>query len=211
MIQFAIILFGVTMLYVASTSRLEAYIKAIAVQGIILFFLVLSDAGHSPLLTVLFLSIETIGVKAVLIPLFLSTIVRKSGTLREVEPYIPNFFSLLITSLIFALGFYIAYWSGDSVNNIRPFYFGISISTIISGMFIIVSRKKIITHVMGYMFVENGIFLLTLSIAKEMPFIVALGVLLDIFIAIYLLGLFVTKVQYAFSEIDVDTLSNLKD
>jgi hydrogenase-4 membrane subunit HyfE len=173
MIQFAIILFGVTMLYVASTSRLEAYIKAIAVQGIILFFLVLSDAGHSPLLTVLFLSIETIGVKAVLIPLFLSTIVRKSGTLREVEPYIPNFFSLLITSLIFALGFYIAYWSGDSVNNIRTFYFGISISTIISGMLSLFAQK-IITHVMGYMFVENGISC-SRFYRKEMPFIVALA------------------------------------
>ena len=211
MIQFLIILFGLTMLYVGSMSRVEAYIKALAVQGIILFLIVIIDYGTENLPNMLFLSAETLIVKAILIPIVLIKVVRKNGIHRELEPYIPNFFSLLITSIIFALGFYIAYWMTDNSGAVRPFYFGVSISTLVTGFFVIMTRKKIITHVMGYMLIENGIFLLALSIAREMPFIVALGVLLDIFIAVYLLGLFVNKIQDVFAEIQIDNLSTLKD
>jgi hydrogenase-4 component E len=211
MINFIIILFGITMLYISSTTRIESYIKALFVQGLMLFLLVLLDYGAIHLANFLFLSFETLVIKAIAIPLFLMYIIRKNGIFREVEPSVTSMFSLIITTLIFAFGFYIAYWSVNLASNIRPFYFGISISTIITGIFIIISRRKIITHVMGYMMLENGIFLLALSIAKEMPFIVALGVLLDIFIAIYLFGLFVNRIQYVYDEINIDTLSKLKD
>ncbi len=209
--QFVIILFGLTMLYVGSTSRIEAYIKALSAQGALLFLLVLLDSASAHLGNTLFLSFETLIVKAVLIPAFLIKIVRKNDINRELEPNIPNFFSLLITSVIFTLGFYVTYWMSDPSGAVRPFYFGVSISTLITGFFVIITRKKIITHVMGFMLIENGIFLLALAIAREMPFIVALGVLLDIFMAVYLLGLFVNKIQDAFSEIHVDTLAKLKD
>lgn len=211
MISFMIIFFGVTMLYVSITTRIESYIKVLAVQGLILFFIVLSDFNILHIPNIIFLSFETLVVKAIAIPMFLIFIIRKNGIFREVDPFVTNYLSLVITSAIFAAGFYLAFWSQGTVNNIRPLYFGISISTIITGLFIIISRKKIITHVMGYMMMENGIFLLALSIAKEMPFIVALGVLLDIFIAVYLLGLFINKVQESYSDTHIDTLAKLKD
>ena len=211
MIQTIIILFGLIILYVGTTSRIEGYIKALAAQGGLLFLLVLTDAGEAHLATTLFLSFETLIVKGILIPIILFKVVRKNGIHREIEPNIPFFFSLIITSAIFALGFYITYWVSFTSGPLRPFYFGVAISTMLTGFIVIITRKQIITHVIGYMLIENGIFLLALSIAKEMPFIVALGVLLDIFIAVYLLGLFVNKIQDTFAEINVDTLAKLKD
>jgi hydrogenase-4 component E len=211
MIHFIIILFGLTMIYVAITVRIESYIKALAAQGVLLFLLVLLDYGTTHLPNLIFLSFETLVVKAIAIPLFLVYIIRKNGIFREVEPSVTNYSSLVITTAIFAAGFFIANWSEGAVTNVRPFYFGISISTIVTGLFIIVSRKKIITHVMGYMMFENGIFLLALSMAKEMPFIVAIGVLLDIFVAVYLMGLFINKVQDSYSDTHIDALAKLKD
>ncbi|MBN2041602.1 MAG: hypothetical protein JW864_16320 [Spirochaetes bacterium] len=211
MTQFIIILFGLTMFYVASASRIEAYTKAISVQGVLLFLLIIFDYEGGRPANLLFLSFETIAVKAVIIPIVLNTTVRKNGIHREIEPYIPNFFSLIITSLIFALGFFAAYHVSKAQVPVRPFYFGISISVIITGLFIIMTRKKIITHVMGFMLMENGIFLLSLAAAKEMPFIVSLGVLLDVFMAVYLLGLLVNKIHGRYDEIHIDTLQKLKD
>lgn len=211
MANILVILFGVTMLFVASSSRIEGYIKALNIQGILLFCLVLTDFHDLSFLNLLFLSFETLIVKAIVIPLFLRKIVRKHGIFHEIEQYIPNFYSLFISSLIFALGFGIAYWAGEFVTSVQAAYFGISISTIISGLFIIMTRKKILTHVMGYMMMENGIFLLSLARAKEMPLIISLGVLLDIFLGIYLLGLFVSHIQYTFSEVHIDRLTSLKD
>jgi hydrogenase-4 component E len=211
MTPFIIILFGLTMFYVASASRIEAYIKAIAIQGFLLFLLILLDYEGGNLLSLLFLSFETLAVKAILIPVVLMKSVRKNGIHREIEPYIPNFFSLIITSAVFGLGFYAAYLVSKDMLSLRPFFFGVSISTIVTGLFIIITRKKIITHVMGFMLMENGIFLLSLAASKEMPFIVALGVLLDIFMAVYLLGIFINRIHDAFEEAHVETLQKLKD
>ena len=211
MTEVLIAVFGITMLYVSSTSRVEAYIRVLAVQGVILFLMVLLDHAHLEILNLAFLGAETLIFKAFIIPAFLMFTVRKNNIQREAEPFMPSFYSVLITTAIFAFGFLIAFWASSNASNVRPLYFGVSIATIITGLFIIISRKKIITHVMGYIMIENGIFMLAMSVVNEMPMIVNLGVLLDLFAAIYLLGLFVTKINSTFDELHIDSLSNLRD
>ncbi|MBU1077844.1 MAG: hypothetical protein KKH98_11165 [Spirochaetes bacterium] len=213
MIGFLLILFVISMLFASTTGRLEAYVKIFSIQGIIFFLIILTYYSHIPLLDFLLLLIETLLVKTVVIPVILIKVIRKNNIYREVEPYIPNFFSLVISVIIFVFGFILAYLAGQYTQDIRPFYFGISISTIVVGLFIIMSRKKIITHIMGYMFLENGIFLLSLSVAREMPLIVNLGILLDIFIGVFLLVIIYNHINSTFAreKINIDSLSCLKD
>lgn len=211
MIDFLIVLFGLTMIYIAGTSRIEAYVRALFLQGVILFLLVVLDYGTGNVPNLVFLSFETLVVKAVAIPVFLIRIIHKNEIERELQPYIPNFYARLVATVIFGLGFYAAYWSIGNAPELRPLYFGTSVSTIVLGLLVIVTRKKIITHVIGFMLMENGIFLMALSIAKEMPFIVALGVLLDLFVAVYLLGTFISKIHEARLDVTVEALAKLKD
>lgn len=206
-----IVIFGLTMIYVSSTSRLEAYIRALAVQGLILAAMALIDV-HIGMKSFIFLGVETLVIKVAVIPWILFYTIRKNGIQREDEPYITNFYSVVITSWIFVAGFAVAYWADKAgAGIISPLYFGVAMSTIVTGLFVIISRKKVITHVMGYVMIENGIFLLALSFAREMPMIVNLGVLLDLFAAIFLLGLFVTKINSTFEELQVENLMNLRD
>ncbi len=211
MTNFLILLFGVTMIYASSSTRVESYIKTLSFQGVLLFLIVLGNHTWTDYISLAFLAAETLVFKAVIIPLFMTRIVRKNGIFREVEPYIPYFYSLIFTSIMFAAGIFISFWVIDQMQSLRPVYFGVAVSVIISGMFLIMTRKKLITHVMCYIMMENGIFLLTLSVIKEMPMIVNLGVLLDIFAAVFILGLFATKINEAFDEMDVKSLSELKD
>ncbi|HPI03928.1 MAG: hydrogenase 4 membrane subunit [Candidatus Aerophobetes bacterium ADurb.Bin490] len=211
MTNFLILLFGVTMIYASSSTRVESYIKTLSFQGVLLFLIVLGNHTWTDYISLAFLAAETLVFKAIIIPVFMTRIVRKNGIFREVEPYIPYFYSLIFTSLMFAAGIFISFWVIDQMQNLRPVYFGVAVSVIISGMFLIMTRKKLITHVMCYIMMENGIFLLTLSVIKEMPMIVNLGVLLDIFAAVFILGLFATKINEAFDEMDVKSLSELKD
>jgi len=210
-ISFIIVLFGLTMLFVSATERIEGYIKTLSVQGILLSILVLFDFEKFDILNFIFLIFETFIVKTIFIPFFLVKIVRKNDIQKEVESVIPNLYSLIIASIIFALGFFISYWAIPFGNIFNPLYFGISFSTISIGLFIIIARKNIITHIFGYMMMENGIFLLSMSVAKEMSIIINMGVLLDIFIGIYLLGLFANKIQAAFDTSHIDKLRQLKD
>jgi hydrogenase-4 component E len=74
-----------------------------------------------------------------------------------------------------------------------------------------VSRKKIITHVIGYIVVENGVFVLSLAVGNEMPVLVNLGVMLDIFASVLILGVFFNKIGDVLNDPDVNVLRNLKD
>ena len=76
---------------------------------------------------------------------------------------------------------------------------------------VIKNGHKIISNVIEFITMENGIFLLSLSVAKEMPMLVNMGVLLDVFIAVYILGLFVNEINKEFNDLEVSHLSDLKD
>ena len=211
MTDIVIILLGTSMLYVFAVSRLEAYVKTLALQGLLLFLLVVLDIKELNWLNIAFLSIETLLIKAIAIPLFLLIVIRKNEINREVEPYISQFYSLLIGIGIFIFGFIATFWAVRIGGEIRPLYFGISIMIIVSSLFLIISRKKIITHILCYIMLENGIFLLSLSVANEMPLLVNIGVLLDLFVGIYLFAIFFNKIQEIYDGSHIDVLTELKD
>lgn len=206
-----IILFGLTMLYMAATSRLMAHIRILALQGVLLFLICYFGMGHSNLGHFLFLAFETLIIKALIIPLFLNKIVKQTHHLRDTEANIPHFYSLFITSVILFAGFLISDINFPAMKMINPIYFGVSIAVIIISLLLITIKHKILTNVIEFITMENGIFLLSLSVAKEMPVIVNLGVLLDVFIAVFILGLLVNQINKEFHSLEVAQLSDLKD
>lgn len=212
MTTICVALFGFSMLYMTITSRIEAYIRMLAIQGVLLSVIVAVRIGEIESLSYLFLLFETLIVKTLVIPGFFLQILRKHKLYREVEPSLPHFDSLLIASGLLVAGYVVAYQSADIAAHIKPLHFASAIATMLVGLFIIMTRKKIITHVLGFMTMENGIFLLSLSLAKEMPLIVDVGVFLDIFIGVFVFGVFINRIQATYNEShDIDTLQLLKD
>jgi hydrogenase-4 component E len=205
------ILLGISLLYVFAASRIEAYIKTLSIQGFLLFGLVLLDLHSVSGLNLILLVLETLAVKAVFIPLFLLRVIRRNEIRHEVEPTLPQFYATLMATLLFLFGFIVAFWASRTISDIRPLYFGMSIAIIMASLLLIVTRKRIISHILGYMLLENGIFLLSLSIANEMPLLVNLGILLDLFVAVFLLSIFLNKIRLMFDGDHIDALTQLKD
>jgi hydrogenase-4 component E len=206
-----IILFGMTILYMFAASRIEAFIKTLALQGLLLFLLVVVDLRAVNLLNIAFLGLETLVIKTAVIPLFLLRVIRRNEIGREVEPHRPQFFRLILGAVLFLFGFIIAFWAARSGPIAQPLYFGMSIAMIVASLFLIVNRKRIITHILSYMTLENGIFLLSLSVANEMPMLINLGVLLDVFVGVYLLGIFFNTIQSLYDRGTIDVLAKLRD
>jgi len=211
MINMLIVLFGLTTLYMAATNRIKAHIKMLSVQGFILFLILFLGEDKTNLLNMIFLSVETLVVKTVAIPIFLSRVVNKNNVFRDAEPHVPNFYSLVVASIMLFAGFIISNMHNEFFAHLTTLYFGVSISTILISLFLVTTRKKILTHVIGYIMMENGIFLLSLSVAKEMPIIVNMGVLLDVFIVVFILGLLINNIHNFFEELNAYELCNLKD
>ena len=78
------------------------------------------------------------------------------------------------------------------------------------GLFLIVSRKKAISQVLGYLVMENGIYVLGIWMVVEVPMLVELGVLLDAFVAVFVMGIATYQIRREFDHIDVDQLDSLK-
>ena len=211
MVNGFLILFGLTMLYLAATSRIIAHIRLLVVQGVLLFLICCCGMQHINILNFAFLTIETLIVKSIVIPAFLYKVLNKTHSNRDVAANIPHFYCLFIASLILIIGFLLSEYFVTSMKLISPMFFAVSVATIIISLWLITIKHKIISNVIEFITMENGIFLLSLSAAKEMPMLVNLGVRLDVFIAVYILGLFVNVINKEFKDLEVSNLSDLKD
>jgi hydrogenase-4 component E len=204
-----LIIFIISLLYVSIANRIITYVRVLALQGFILFgvtFLQLQDIQKWNLVLIM---LETIVFKALAVPIFLGYLIKRNKITRETEPYLPHFISLIIITMIVVITVLLA--SSIQDTHLDKIFFIVSLSTLFTGLYFIASRKKIITHVMGYLMIENGVFVLSLAVGNEMPNLVNLGIMLDVFASVLILGIFLNKIGDVFKDVDVDQLSNLKD
>ncbi|MBF0472399.1 MAG: hypothetical protein HQK91_04995 [Nitrospirae bacterium] len=205
------LLFCVTLLYITITTRLAAYVKVLAIQGILLFILSTSHLHELGFYHTLVLGIGTLFIKTFLIPYFITFIIKKIHINRETEPFIDNFYSLLIATIIIIMSFIIAMFIKNLDNSVNNLQLAVSIAAINIGLFIMTSRKKIITHVMGYLIFENGIYLLSFTLATRIPVIIETGILIDVFIGVLMMGIFVNRISSTTESLDQDDLMRLTD
>jgi hydrogenase-4 component E len=86
-----------------------------------------------------------------------------------------------------------------------------ALATVLSGFLVMATRRKAITQVVGYLILENGIFVMGLSLVDALPFLVEAGVLLDLFVGIFVMGIILNHIQREFDSLDVARLSELKE
>jgi hydrogenase-4 component E len=209
MINVLLISFIISLLYLSIANRLITYINVLAFQGLILFGVTFLQLHEINIVNLIFILLETIVFKAAAVPIFLSYLIKRNNITREAEPYLPNFLSLVITTVIIIITILLANSIKDT--KLDKIFFIVALSTLFTGLYIIATRRKIITHVIGYLIIENGVFVLSLAVGNEMPMLVNLGVMLDIFASVLILGIFMQKIGDVFKDVDVDQLSNLKD
>lgn len=190
-------------------NRLYSYIIILAIQGIILFGVAFIELIEINVVNLVFILIETIVFKTITIPIFLNYIIKKNGLTREAEPFLPDFISVINITIIILGSFLLSNAIHDP--HLQKMFFVVALSALFTGLFIIVTRRKIITHVMGYLVIENGVFILSVAVGSQMPMLVNTGILLDIFVSVLLLGVFVNKIGDMLKEHDVEQLKNLKD
>ena len=193
----------------AIANRMTTYVNVLALQGIVLFCIAFLELKHINTLNLILILLETIIFKSIAVPVFLKYVLKRNHITREAEPYLPNFVSLIITTLIVVTTILLSNTMEESY--LDKMYFVVALSTLFTGLYFIATRRKIITHVMGYLIIENGVFVLSLAVGNEMPMLVNLGIMLDIFASVLILGIFLNKIGDVFKDIDVNQLTNLKD
>ena len=209
MIDVLLITFIITLFYMAIANRMMTYLKVQAFQGVLLFVVVFLQLQEINPVNLALILLETIVFKSVAVPLFMAYVLKRNNITRESEPFLPNFVSLIITTFIVVVTILLANEVKDS--KLDKIFFVVALSSLFTGLYFIATRRKIITHVIGYLVIENGVFVLSLAVGNEMPMLVNLGIMLDIFASVLILGIFLNKIGDVFKDVDVDQLSSLKD
>ena len=189
--------------------QLESYIKAYTFNSCflsLLIFLVAAKEGDTHLYIAASLTLAT---KGIIMPLFLGKIVRKMGPTHVVEPYISNTLSLFISGILIAI-VYVSLGKGIFVTGFSSYVLKISIAVILMGLFIMITRKKAVTQVLGLLFMENGLFMAGFSLTSGMPTIIELGILFDMLMLVIILGVFTIQIKQNFPSADLDHLTTLK-
>jgi hydrogenase-4 component E len=188
-------------------SRLVALIRTAALQGALLGVLAIA-AGPEPGLETAAIAIGTVVIKGLLLPRLLLRAIRQVEIRREVEPFVGYNVSLTYGALALAGSLWVGQRlavPGD------PLLLPVAVFTSLTGLFLVVSRRKAITQVLGYLVFENGIFLVGVGLTPAQPVLVEMGVLLDLFVGVFVMGIIVFHIQRDFEHIDVDRLALLRE
>lgn len=204
-----LLLVVLTDLAVLGTMRLSTCIRAVAAQGLLLSLL--------PILLSRTLSIHAVGlalgtvlVKAVVLPGFLVWAIREAAVRREVEPSIGPIVSLLLGTGAVALAFAITARLPVPPGS-KALLIPYSLGTLIIAFIVLTTRRKAVTQVVGYLMLENGIYLFGLTQAESVPFLMELGVLLDVFVGVFIMGIVVFHINREFDSLDSARLTELTD
>ncbi len=206
------LLVGVVLLdfLMATTSRLRVLVRAFALQAaavaLLALFLEGLDNPHAWLVAG-----GTLTLKSLVIPYFLHRAVLRTGARRDLEPLVSYGASLLLTALGVALSFVFASRLPLEARRAGPLLAAAAFATIITGLFLLVARLKALTQVVGYLVLENGIFLFGLTLLNRMPVLVEMGILLDVFVGVFVMGIVVYNIHRTFNHIDVRSLTALKE
>lgn len=209
MLDIVLITFLITLFYVIIANRLLTYVKVLAFQGVLLFMAAFIRLNEINTLNLVLILMENILFKAVAVPMVLAYLLRRNNITREAEPYLPNFWSLIIVTAVMVGTIFLV----NSIEDVQldKIFFVAALSALFTGVFIIITRRKIITHVMGYLIIENGVFILSLALGSEMTMLVNIGIMMDIFVTVLVLGIFANRIGDTFEEMSVDNLTHLKD
>ncbi|MFA6923532.1 MAG: hypothetical protein WC223_04685 [Bacteroidales bacterium] len=199
-----VILFAITLLYFSITERFRIYTNLVCFQGFLLFALALFELKALTIGNFLFVSSETLIFKGIAVPFLLYKIINKTGEERVHVKALPGLFSLIFVSIGLLLSIIIAYSLKTRLGNIT--YFIVSFFALYTGLFLITSHKKIFSHLIGFLVIENAVFLFSLTIGNEMPMLINIAILLDIFASILILGIFAMRLKQ-----HTDDLTMLKD
>ncbi|MCE5341759.1 MAG: hypothetical protein LLF92_11645 [Planctomycetaceae bacterium] len=203
------VLLILTNMMVLGSSRLRACIRIVATQGVALGILPL--LLHNFELHILIFTIISVILKGVVFPLMLLRTLRQLNVWREDDPYVGYGKSLLAGPIVLAFSYWISTRLPMPFTIESPMLIPVAFFTLIVGLFLIVSRKKALTQVLGYLVLENGIYAFGMAIANQQPMLIELGTLLDVFVGVFVMGIAIFHISRQFDHIDTDQLSVLKD
>jgi hydrogenase-4 component E len=196
---------------ILGSSRLRNCIRLIGVQGFAVGLLPVLAVPFTHSTLGLIYGVASVASRGILFPWLLLRAQRQSNVRREVEPYVGYGASLMFGAAALVFSSWLS--SRLPLPEEPPSAFAMPVTLFLglTGLFLIISRKKAISQVLGYLSLENAVFAFGVLFVRHQPLVVEFGVMLDIFAAVFVMGIAIFHISREFDHIDADRLASLKD
>jgi hydrogenase-4 component E len=200
-------------LLLLGSSRLRACTWLVALQGMALGLLplLLPAPAAETGLREWAVGAGSIALRGVAFPWLLLRAQRAADVRHEVEPFVGYTTSLLVGTLALGGALWVGSWLPLPEPTLSPLLVPVALFTALCGLFLIVSRRTALSQVLGYLVLENGIYTFGVGLARDVPLLVEMGVLLDVFVGLFVMGILIFHIRREFDHIDADQLSVLRD
>lgn len=203
------ILFGISLVYIAATEKFRNYIQIYTIQGILLFGIAALELDDFTFLNMVFLFAETIFFKSFVVPYLLRKILNRTAMQNVHRRSLRGNYTVML--LIVVIGICLVLARLLAIPSVNEIYLVIAYFTLFTGLLLISVRKLIFGHLVGFLIIENAVFLFSIAIGSEFPVLVNTGILLDIFIAVLIMSIFLTNIGHKTGGFEAESLTKLKD
>ena len=208
MILSLIILYVLTLIYLSIADRFRNHTTILAIQGLLLFGIAMARLHEYHPVEMSFIIAETLIFKAIVIPAILMRVIRMTK-INRIHSSSSQFGALVMSIIALIASCTITYYMADSRTDM--IFFGVALYALLSGLILIVMRKRIFAHLVGFLVIENGVFLFSMAIGVELPMLINLAIMLDILISILILGMFLRRMDNEIHTDETDALTSIKD
>jgi len=194
-----------------SQRRIVSLINLLAVQGALLFFATVllaarTGAGHLYLSAAL-----TLTLKVIFLPWLLHRLIRRLDVYWDTESLLNPTGTMLVGVLVVVFSFGLAQPVSALASTATRSAIGIAVAVVLIAFLTLITRRKAISQVVGFLSMENGLFFGAMSATYGMPMIVEFGVALDVLVAVLVLGVFFFQIREQFDSLDLEHLESLKE
>lgn len=193
-----------------AVKRLPALVGGFRWQSLFLFLLTVSFAREEKENVLYIIAGLILLLKVILIPNFLNGIAKKIRVNDNLGLFLNPQLSIFVVLILTYLSYLFTFKVMTFTDKMQSATFALTLCVVLTGLFIMIFRLKAITQIVGLLVMENGLFLLAVTMCKGMPFLVEMSIFLDVFISVIILGIFVYRINALFTHIDVNKLSNLR-
>jgi hydrogenase-4 component E len=194
-----------------SQRRIVSLVNLYALQGAVLVAATLLLAWRTGEGHLYFSAALTLALKVLLLPWLLHRLIRRLEVYWDTEPLLNVSGTMLVGLLIVVFAFGLAEPITELANTATRSAIGIAVSVVLLAFLMMITRRKAMSQVVGFLSMENGVFFGAMSATYGMPMVIELGVALDVLVAMLVLGVFFFQIREQFDSLDLHHLEALRE